>query len=175
MDEIREYFYSSFAFYWAYHRHPINRIIHCITIPLIVLTTIQIFSYLTLYDDRSVLLRANASLFIIVPYLILYYLFDYVAAIIWAIIICGSYLLCNWFYTFKYIWIITLCIFVLSWILQFMGHAIWEKRKPALMDSLIQAFLMAPLFVVEETLFELHLRNDLRCIIEMHVHLNIPN
>ena len=35
---------------------------------------------------------------------------------------------------------------IFSWIMQFIGHGIFEGNRPALMDSIKQAFLMAPLF-----------------------------
>ena len=33
-----------------------------------------------------------------------------------------------------------------SWIMQFIGHFIFEGNRPALLDSIAQSFLMAPLF-----------------------------
>ena len=38
-------------------------------------------------------------------------------------------------------------MFVLSWLMQFLGHAI-EGRRPALLDSISSAFLEAPLFSI---------------------------
>ncbi|PNX97310.1 putative endoplasmic reticulum membrane protein [Trifolium pratense] len=38
------------------------------------------------------------------------------------------------------------------WTGQFIGHGVFEKRAPALLDNLAQAFLMAPFFVVLEIL-----------------------
>ena len=40
------------------------------------------------------------------------------------------------------------CMFALGWTMQFIGHAI-EGRKPALFDSLSQAFTAAPLFSIQ--------------------------
>ena len=55
---------------------------------------------------------------------------------------------------------------VLSWYMQIHpGHAVYEKRKPALMDSFVQAFAFAPLFVWYEILFRLGIRK------EFHAHL----
>jgi len=34
------------------------------------------------------------------------------------------------------------------------GHGVFEKKRPALMDSLLQAFLIAPMFVVIDLLEE---------------------
>merc|ERR1712110_739620 len=45
------------------------------------------------------------------------------------------------------IWQVALAIHIAAWILQFIGHGIFEGRAPALLDSLDQAFLTAPLFV----------------------------
>lgn len=42
-----------------------------------------------------------------------------------------------------------------SWIMQFVGHGKFEGRKPALLDNLVQAFFLAPLFVWYEVLFKL--------------------
>ncbi|MBA0790199.1 hypothetical protein Gohar_014864 [Gossypium harknessii] len=38
------------------------------------------------------------------------------------------------------------------WTGQFIGHGVFEKRAPALLDNLVQAFLMAPFFVLLEVL-----------------------
>ncbi|CAH2040795.1 unnamed protein product [Thlaspi arvense] len=41
---------------------------------------------------------------------------------------------------------------VACWTGQFIGHGVFEKRAPALLDNLSQAFLMAPFFVLLEAL-----------------------
>ncbi|ORY75812.1 DUF962 domain-containing protein [Protomyces lactucae-debilis] len=43
----------------------------------------------------------------------------------------------------------------LSWIMQFVGHGVFEGRKPALLDNIFQAFYAAPFFVLLEVLFSL--------------------
>lgn len=50
---------------------------------------------------------------------------------------------------------IALGVHVVSWILQFVGHGKYEGRKPALLDNLVQALFLAPLFVWYEVLFKL--------------------
>ena len=44
---------------------------------------------------------------------------------------------------------------------KFIGHAIYEKRKPALVDSLDQALITAPMFVLLEILFHAGYKPDL--------------
>lgn len=41
---------------------------------------------------------------------------------------------------------------LLLWSAQFLGHALFEKRRPALVDSPVQALVMAPFFVFLEVL-----------------------
>ena len=48
---------------------------------------------------------------------------------------------------------VAIAVHVTCWILQFIGHGIFEGRAPALLDSWDQAFITAPLFVVLEVLF----------------------
>lgn len=50
-------------------------------------------------------------------------------------------------------------LFVLGWVIQFVGHA-WEGRKPAFVDDILQ-LVIGPLFVVAEAGFLLGLRKPL--------------
>ena len=51
---------------------------------------------------------------------------------------------------------------MVAWLAQFVGHGKFEGRAPALLDNLLQAFLLAPLFVWMEILFFLGYRPELR-------------
>lgn len=53
-------------------------------------------------------------------------------------------------------------VHVASWIAQFIGHGKFEGRAPALMDNLVQALFLAPLFVWIEVLFSLGYRPELK-------------
>ncbi|KAH7102941.1 DUF962-domain-containing protein [Auriculariales sp. MPI-PUGE-AT-0066] len=46
-------------------------------------------------------------------------------------------------------------VHVISWIAQFIGHGVFEGRKPALVDNLLGAVVLAPFFVHLELLFAL--------------------
>jgi uncharacterized membrane protein YGL010W len=50
---------------------------------------------------------------------------------------------------------IAIAVHVVSWIAQFIGHGKFEGRKPALLDNLVQALFLAPLFVWYEVLFKM--------------------
>jgi len=55
-------------------------------------------------------------------------------------------------------------LFVLGWVIQFIGHA-FEGRKPAFVDDLV-GLLVGPLFLVAETAFFLGLRRELAATVE---------
>ena len=60
-------------------------------------------------------------------------------------------------------------VFVASWILQFVGHGKFEGRAPALLDNLVQAIFLAPLFVWLELLFYFGYRPELQARVEKEV------
>jgi uncharacterized membrane protein YGL010W len=57
---------------------------------------------------------------------------------------------------------IAIGVHILSWIVQFIGHGVFEGRAPALLDNLIQAIFLAPFFVWLEILFALGYRPELK-------------
>ncbi|KAJ2506059.1 hypothetical protein GGI11_006789 [Coemansia sp. RSA 2049] len=56
---------------------------------------------------------------------------------------------------------VLLAVFVVAWAAQFVGHGVFERRAPALLDNLMQALVMAPFFVFLEVLFACGYRPDL--------------
>ena len=59
------------------------------------------------------------------------------------------------------LWKLALGLHIFSWAAQIFGHQVFEKRSPALLDNLVQALVMAPLFVVLEILFMFGYKADL--------------
>lgn len=68
---------------------------------------------------------------------------------------------------------IAIGVHVVSWILQFIGHGKFERRKPALLDNIFQALFLAPMFVWYEVLFKLGFYKDLRKEVEASVQEEI--
>jgi uncharacterized membrane protein YGL010W len=62
---------------------------------------------------------------------------------------------------------VSIGLFVVGWIIQFIGHY-FEGKKPAFLDDLF-GLIIGPLFVVAEAGFALGLRNDVRLEIEKTV------
>lgn len=59
--------------------------------------------------------------------------------------------------------------FVLGWTFQFLGHAAFERRKPAFLDD-ISGLVIGPLFVAAEALFLMGLRPALKASIEARLN-----
>lgn len=68
-----------------------------------------------------------------------------------------------------------LAIHVVSWLLQFVGHGVFEGRAPALLDNLVQALFLAPFFVWLEVLFMLGYRPDLKARLDKSIQQEIKN
>lgn len=64
---------------------------------------------------------------------------------------------------------IAVAVHVVSWIAQFIGHGKYEGRKPALLDNLVQALFLAPLFVWYEVLFKMGFYRGLQREVEVGV------
>lgn len=64
---------------------------------------------------------------------------------------------------------VALAVHVVCWIAQFVGHGAFEGRAPALLDNLVQAVFLAPMFVWLEVLFKLGYRKELQNRVDKRV------
>lgn len=126
-----------FEDYAAYHRHPMNKLTHYVAVPLIVITVVGLLSRVSLgpmslavpvavaavlYDLRlSVKLTLPFAAFIGVSFLVAP---APPIVILWTGFLGG-------------------------WLLQFVGHFVYEKKSPAFFKNLEQ-LLVAPLWLIEE-------------------------
>lgn len=155
-------------FYGAYHAHPTNISIHMVFVPVILYT---VFVFLSntgpLLSNSglwpSFLPESNAATLLATLSVPGYIIMQPVAGllsvpVLLAMITSASFLTnaygssANWYAG---------VVHVLSWIMQFVGHGVYEGRKPALLDNIFQAFYLAPFFVFLEVLFTLGWNKDL--------------
>jgi len=140
-----------FSGYGAYHHNVVNKWIHILCVP-IILYTANGFGEFCQIDYQGT--KINWIL-LINTFAILYYLsLHVVSGLITGLLMYSAHFL----FTKEYIageenafWMI-FSAHVIGWVAQFIGHGVFEGRKPALMDNLLQVF-SAPLFVVLEVLF----------------------
>ncbi|KAJ0105224.1 hypothetical protein Patl1_18781 [Pistacia atlantica] len=152
-----------FAFYGAYHSNPVNVFIHIIFVWPIFFTGLILFYFVPPVYDVQFLpsglfgsaLVLNFSFLFALIYALFYFCMDKKAGSL-AALLCftcwvGASLIANRL-GYSLAWKVVLAAQVICWTGQFLGHGIFEKRAPALLDNLVQAFLMAPFFVLLEIL-----------------------
>lgn len=148
------------AHYAAYHRDRRNIVTHFAGIPLIVLALLILLSrpLMPLTNEWIVSPAVAVALGVLGGF---YWPLDRR----YTLVLAGYFGVCialgNWFATQETaLWLgAGLSLFVLGWIIQFVGHA-FEGRKPAFFDELI-SLLVGPLFVVAELGFLCGWRRDI--------------
>jgi uncharacterized membrane protein YGL010W len=121
-----------FEDYAAYHRHPTNKLCHYVGIPLIVFTLV------------GLLFRASPVAAIVVAALAV--LYDLTLSAKLTLAFAGFVLLSFVFappFPASALW----AGFVVGWVLQFIGHYLYEKKSPAFFENLRQ-LLVGPLWIV---------------------------
>lgn len=154
-----------FAFYGSYHRNPINIAIHLLFVWPIFFTAL-VFLYFTppffdlpnfefLLFGCNFVLVWNLGFLVTLVYSVFYASLDLKAGSLAALccVVCwvGSCFVAHQL-GWSLAWKIVLVTQLVCWIGQFIGHGVFEKRAPALLDNLTQALVMAPFFVLLEAL-----------------------
>ena len=122
--------------YSGYHINPINKLTHYIGIPLILFSTIGLFRYLGWHHYNL------GTLSIL---LVTFYYWRTMDLKIATLFFCIAGL---FYYTSLFLsWHVILGIFVASWILQFVGHQIYEKKQPAFLENM-EHLLIGPAWLI---------------------------
>lgn len=153
---------AQLAFYKAYHNTSGNVFIHSIFMPTILFTSMRILNDVEVYGGYklSQILAAAFGIFYIV--------LKVPTGVLASVILVGMNKVLNdgtVDITAKTAWI----LFVVSWIFQFIGHGVFEKRKPVLLDNLVQSLVLAPYFILFELLFSIGLMPDLKKSLQARV------
>lgn len=156
---MNPFFIEQMAMYSAYHRDGRNRATHFIGIPMIVLSIILACIRVPLGPtDLAALLLVGVGAF--------YLWLDWRLGLPMLAIYAGCYAALRPLAGAEagFVWSLFAALFIGGWIFQLVGH-LFEGRRPALLDNLLQA-LVAPMFLLAETLFALRFRRDLEAAME---------
>ncbi|KAK4536579.1 hypothetical protein CDCA_CDCA09G2604 [Cyanidium caldarium] len=146
---------EQYQFYHLYHTHWANRLVHVIFVPLLLWSamlclaqarwtvrgtpldgaTLLMAAYVLYYLRLSPRWGAAATLLFLLPL--------YVSA---------RYAGAHWLHG-PALYSVVGAAQLAGWSSQFLAHAWWEQRRPALLDNLVQAFASSPLFVFLEVVF----------------------
>ena len=155
--------------YAAYHRDRRNIATHFVGIPMIVLALAVLLSRPAwMVAALPMPLSPAWVLFVVAT---LYYLVLDVSLGLMMVVFSALCLACGqWLAAQSTLaWLATgVGLFVVGWVLQFVGHMAYEHRKPAFVDDVI-GLLIGPLFVLAEALFGFGWRPALRDAIEAEV------
>ncbi len=165
---------EQFTFYASYHHNGWNKVVHIVCVWPILWSAFVLAQYIpfeapgTALPTLSSVHPLNVTLLTAFLYAGIYILMDKRAGSLGALLVVASLITSRKFYLgFEEsygipAWQVAAGIQVFSWIAQFVGHGVCEGRAPALLDNLMQAFVMAPLFVLLEVLFFFGYRKDLQ-------------
>ncbi|GAA5806121.1 hypothetical protein EDC94DRAFT_608799 [Helicostylum pulchrum] len=152
--------------YGANHNNKINVAIHMVFVPAIFWTAL-VFTANTgpLFNVKNKFLSAfgpNLSFFTVLSYLVYYAILDPIAASIASPFLLGmSYSATSFLKNTPNANRTAIILHITSWVFQFLGHGLAEKRSPKLLDNAVQALVSAPYFVFFEALFFLGYRPKL--------------
>uniref|UniRef100_A0A7N1A6G4 YGL010w-like protein n=1 Tax=Kalanchoe fedtschenkoi TaxID=63787 RepID=A0A7N1A6G4_KALFE len=151
-----------FAFYGAYHSNPVNILIHMIFVWPIFFTSLILFYFTPPLLSIPIIpagfalpLVFNFGFLFASAYAAFYVCLDKKAGALGALICFGCWVGASLIAShlgYSLAWKVVLAAQLFCWTGQFIGHGVFEKRAPALLDNLVQAFLMAPFFVLLEAL-----------------------
>lgn len=153
---------SQLRFYKFYHHNNTNVLIHSIFVPTILFSSACMLHRVSIYGKITV--THVFCLCFGIFYTLLYVPTGLLAASL--LVLLNVALDKHWINLSFYE---ELTLFVVGWICQFIGHAFFEKKKPALFDNLVQSLVLAPYFILFELLFELGLMPQLREQLEKDV------
>jgi uncharacterized membrane protein YGL010W len=139
-DWLREYGTS--------HQNSVNKLLHWICVPLIVLTLFGLLWSLPVPDLFSSISTWLNWATVLAGAALLYYLALSPALAAGVLVaFAGLLLVTQWLATLPWpLWLTSLTIFVVAWIGQFIGHAI-EGRRPSFFKD-VQFLLIGPLWLL---------------------------
>ncbi|KAJ2827177.1 hypothetical protein FBU31_003239 [Coemansia sp. 'formosensis'] len=179
---------TEFPKYGEYHANKVNVAIHMLFVPTIMWCTLGLVTWLTPHElftypaPIATLLSelpgpsplANATALAMLGFIAFYVTLEPLAGlltvpIIYTFLVTSQKVVLEATNGIQ----IVLAVSIVAWIAQFIGHGIFEKRAPALLDNLVQALVMAPFFVFLEALFACGYRPDLHRALRSEVGVRI--
>jgi uncharacterized membrane protein YGL010W len=126
------------------HTHPINQTIHKICVPLIMFSVIGLLWSIPRVAFFT--LTINWAFLLMIPAIFFYFSLKNISAVIMMIIqFVVMSLLSHFLYERQVLLSVSLIIFIIAWIGQFIGHKI-EGRKPSFLQDIF-FLLIGPLWV----------------------------
>jgi uncharacterized membrane protein YGL010W len=130
-----------FADYSEYHRTAGNKLFHRLGIPLIVLSLLGMLARVGLF--RAGAFAVDLGMVLLVASALFYIALDWKLGAAMAVVSAAFYVTGR----FLPLWL-NVALFILGWIFQFIGHAVYEKNSPAFSRNLVH-LLVGPLWILK--------------------------
>ena len=158
-------FHRQLAEYAEYHCDQRNCLMHIIGNPILFVAAVLPLSLLSVTVFG---VQTSAALPLVIPALILWISWDVgngLAIVVAAIpLLLIATIIANQV-SVAAVWIITVFLTVVGWGLQIVGHQIYEKRRPALLDNPIH-MLISPMYLFAKLFVALGFRRDLTALLQ---------
>ena len=134
--------HALFEDYASYHRTAGNKAFHRLGIPMIMLTLIGMLTRVHVVSTGSVVI--DAAMLLIAAATVYYFLLEWRIAMAMLAVSIGFH-----FAGAAIPLSVNVALFVLGWILQFIGHSVYEKRQPAFFKNFVH-LLIGPLWILND-------------------------
>ncbi len=169
---MKSFFVEQMAMYTSYHRDGRNKATHYVGVPAIAVSLLLPMALVPLFavGGHGVTLAAAFALAVMVFWVVM----DPPFGLATSLAFVPAVILAEWLpgQGVGVVWTLFGILFVGGWIIQLVGH-VFEGRKPALMDNLLQIFI-APVFLLSEVAFALGLRPGLARAVEARWRNYLP-
>ena len=135
MRDIR----SLFADYASHHQTKGNKVFHRVGIPLIMLTLLGMLARVPVYGP------VTAGILLVVVAEVVYLMLEWRLALVMLVVSAGMYYVAG---AWMPLWL-NVTLFVVGWILQFVGHSVYEKKSPAFLTNFLH-LLVGPLWILND-------------------------
>ena len=164
---MSSYFRRQLADYVEYHRDPWNCAMHVFGIVFLFLAAIL---PLSLWPITVFGIQTSAAAIAVIPVLVYWLLLDFALGagiLAAAVVLLSTAAVIVGHTTTAGLWSLTAILIVVGVASQIVGHRVFERRQPALVDNPAH-LLLGPMFVMAKLFIALGFRRDLAIIIQDH-------
>lgn len=140
--QLINYYIHTHIYSYEYHQNTANKVIHFVFVPVLTFSLMMLLYLVPLDlpvigDLISPFLRPTLATWVALLLCTYYLLLSVIPGLILTGEFVGMLLLSEWLLhtmsSSNYIWLALACQ-IIGWITQFVGHGVFEKRRPALTD-----------------------------------------
>jgi uncharacterized membrane protein YGL010W len=162
---MTDYFRRQLAYYADAHRDHVNSIMHIIGNPILFVAVVL---PLCLLPVTVFGIQTSAAPLLVIPALMLWTAWDVaigLAIVVTAISLLYAAAAIAAHVSVAWVWIIAVGLFVLGWALQIVGHQVFERRQPTLLNNPVQ-MLISPMYIFAKLFIALGFRPDLAAVLQ---------